>query len=58
VYPVTATGVEIPDGGTSNFNATSIGSCMYFTVNQNDDLTVIAQFTDGSVTVLFSGKSP
>jgi FlaG/FlaF family flagellin (archaellin) len=56
VNPVTSEGVEIPDDGTGNFDASACGDRMYFLASQGDDVTVVAHFTDGSTAMVHTGK--
>jgi flagellin-like protein len=57
VNPVNAVGVELLDG-MSDFDTSMTGDLMYFPVNQNDDIIVVAQFTDDTSVYIFSGKIP
>jgi hypothetical protein len=40
----------------TTYDASVVGSRMYFPVNPGEDITLVAHFTDGTTTFAFSGK--
>ena len=51
--PVKLDGSPLVAGDT--YDASTIGSVMYFPVSSSDDITIIAHFADDSVSAIFSG---